>query len=271
MLLVEAEPGAGKTSLLQAAVNAAGGMTVVRATGVESEAEIEFSGLLAVLRPLLGGLDALPATQSDALRGVLGLAPTSARDRFAIGAATLSLLAHAAEDHPLLVVVDDAQWIDGASVDALCFAGRRLVADSVALLAAARTGEAPAFSAAGFEALVVGELDAGAAAQLVESVGGRPVAPEVIDRLRELTGGNPLALVEIPAVLSEDQLAGSESVPDPLPVGPTIERTFLRRLEVLPAGTQDALAVLALAGDDDVESVTRALAALGASASDLEP
>jgi predicted ATPase len=136
-LLLEGEPGVGKSALLRHAVALAEGMTVVRVTGVEAEAELEFSGLLELCRPLRPDLETLPEAQAAALRSVLGLEAARSRDRFSIGAATLALLAAAAERKPLLVIVDDAQWLDAASTDALCFAARRFVADRIALVAAA--------------------------------------------------------------------------------------------------------------------------------------
>jgi tetratricopeptide (TPR) repeat protein len=268
-LLVEGEPGVGKTSLLRHAIELAGSMTVVRATGIETEAELEFSGLLEVCRPLLDGVDGLPAPQAHALRGALGLEPERPRDRFAIGVATLGLLALAAERRPLLVVLDDAQWLDAASTDALCFAARRLLADRVAVLAAARTDEAPSFVAAGLERIVLDGLDPEAARRLVERAGAA-IAPDVVERLHALTGGNPLGLAESSAALSDEQRAGLESLPDPLPVGSTLERTYAGRLGAMPASTRAALVVLALAGDADHEAVMRALALLGTAPAALE-
>src|SRR6476646_9962700 len=135
------EPGIGKTALLDHAARQAEGMRVLRARGIESEAEIPFAGLAELLRPALPALDRIPAPQAAALAGALALAPAHAGDRFAIGAATLSLLSATAEERPLVLLVDDAHWLDVSSAQALLFAARRLVADPVALVLSAREGE----------------------------------------------------------------------------------------------------------------------------------
>jgi predicted ATPase len=166
-----AKPKPPPARLLGYAIERAEAMTVARATGVEFEAELEFSGLLELCRPLLRHLDDLPPVQVRALRGVLGSAETDVRDRFAIGAATLSLLAAVAEKEALLVVVDDAHWLDGPSADALRFAARRLLADRVAVVVATRLGEGTAFELPEPGELVVGPLDAAATRALLENAG----------------------------------------------------------------------------------------------------
>ena len=176
VLLLRGEAGIGKTSLLRYAIEQAEGMAVARATGVEPEAELEFSGLLELARPLLGLLDDLPEMQAQTLRGALGREPVHVRDRFAVGAATLSLLAAAAEREALLVVVDDAQWLDGPSADAVRFAARRLLADRVAVLVAARLGEGPPFELPGADELLVPPLNRRPAASCSSARSGRPFA-----------------------------------------------------------------------------------------------
>jgi predicted ATPase len=131
-LALRGEAGIGKTALLDYAVERADGMTVVRALGVEGDAELQFSGLLELLRPLTHHFASVPEQQAAALRCALGLGSAEGDDRFTVGAATLNVLAAAAEERPVLVVVDDFQWLDAASSDALRFAARRLVADAVA-------------------------------------------------------------------------------------------------------------------------------------------
>src|SRR5262249_17717220 len=153
------EAGLGKTSLLRYAIDRAEAMRVVRATGVEFEAELQFSGLLELCRPLLHHLDDLPDPQARSLRCVLGLEEAQAADRFGAGAGRLGLLAAVAEHEPLLVVVDDVQWLDAASADALRFATRRLFADRVAVIVAARQGEGRELEWPGAEELVVAPLD----------------------------------------------------------------------------------------------------------------
>ena len=148
-LVVLGEAGIGKSALLDYAAERTDGMAVARALGVESEAELEFSGLLEVCGPLLDRLPELPERQAAALRGALGLGPAEPAERFAVAAATMTLLATAAEDAPLLVLVDDAHWLDRSSTEALVFALRRLQADPVAVLFAVREDEGDAFTAPG--------------------------------------------------------------------------------------------------------------------------
>jgi hypothetical protein len=271
VLLISGEAGLGKTSLLRYAIERAGGMGVVRATGVEFEAELEFSGLLELFRPLLHHLGDLPDPQARCLRGVLGLEEARVSDRFGAGAATLSLLAAAAEREPLLVVVDDVQWLDAASADALRFAARRLFADRVAVIVAARAGEGRELEWPGAEELVVTPLDLSATRMLLEREIGSRVPDAVLAELHAATAGNPLALIELPGVLSAGQLAGREPLEQPLAVGVAVERAFARRAEQLPESTRAALLVLALATVDDVEAVKRGLGSAGLDLEALEP
>src|SRR4051794_7459527 len=139
-LLLHGEAGIGKTALLRWAIEAADGFQVLRAHGMESESDIPYAGLAELVSPLLALLDDLPAVQSGALRGALALAPATPTDRFTVPVALLSLLARAAEERPLLAVIEDAQWLDEASLEALLFAGRRLGAEGVAGLRGPRAG-----------------------------------------------------------------------------------------------------------------------------------
>jgi DNA-binding CsgD family transcriptional regulator len=271
VLLISGEAGLGKTSLLRYAIERAEAMSVVRATGVEFEAELEFSGLLELCRPLLHYLGDLPDPQARSLRGVLGLEEAQVSDRFGAGAATLGLLAAVAEREPLLVVVDDVQWLDAASADALRFATRRLFADRVAVIVAARHGEGRAFEWPGAEELVVAPLDLSATRMLLEREIGSRVPDAVLAELHAATAGNPLALIELPGVLSPDQLAGREPLEQPLAVGVAVERAFARRAERLPESTRAALLVLALGSVDDVEAVRRGLSSAGLDLEALEP
>ena len=253
-LVLRGEAGIGKTALLEHAVERAHDMKVVSALGVESEAELDFSGLLEVCRPMLDHLDEVPAGQAEALRGALGLAAAGAADRFMVGAATLSLLAAAGEALPVLVVIDDAHWLDRTSADALLFAARRLQADRVCLLFAAREGEDRTFEAPGVDSLEVPGLDQGSAASLLVAA----IAPEVADRLWSATGGNPLALLELPSMLSAGQLAGREPLEEPLPAGTSVEQAFARRARALPGDSQRALLVAAVSATDDLPTVSAA-------------
>lgn len=270
-LIMRGEPGIGKSALLRYASERADGMTVLTARGVESESELPFSGLAELLRPVLASLDEIPPPQAAALRGALALGPPAGGDRFTIYAATLSVLAAAAEEGGLLAVVDDAHWLDSSSAEALVFATRRLGAEGVVVLLAVREGEPRANEFAGLDEAVVTGLDEDAARSLVATREERPVSAEVFARLYEATRGNPLALIEIPTVLTGAQLAGGEPLPEPLPAGVGIERTFARRLSAFAAETQRAMLAAAASESTEMEVVARAAALLGVGVEALEP
>jgi class 3 adenylate cyclase/DNA-binding CsgD family transcriptional regulator len=246
-LVIRGEAGVGKSSLLTYAVDSADGFLVLRATGFEGEAELAFSGLLQLLRPLLDRLDELPPHQAAALGGALGLAPGEETDRLSIGVATLALIALGAEDTDVLVAIDDAQWLDSASSDALLFASRRFEADRVAVIFAVRDEGNGGFATTGFEELRVAGLGWEAARQL---------APQLTERLYELTQGNPLALVELPSELSEGQLEGTE----PLQLGSRVERAFRGRVQALSPDAQQALLIAAASDSDRLDTIVGALA-----------
>jgi len=266
-LVLRGEAGLGKTALLNYAAERAEGMTVVRAVGVEYEAELQFSGLLELLRPLLDHLEQIPPQQAEALRSALGLSAAGTHDRFTICAATLSLVAAAAESQPLLVLVDDAQWLDRATSDALLFAAKRLVADSAAILLAVREGGEREFEAPALEYLQLRPLRGDEAERLLS---GEAIAPAVVRELCEATHGNPLALLEVTRQLSGEQLAGRDPLPHPVPAGPTLERAFAWRAEALPDASRRALVVVAVALADDLETVAAALESLGIEPAALE-
>ncbi len=260
-LVIRGEAGIGKSALLGYAIERAEEMRVLRARGIESEAELAFSGLLELSRPILDRLEELPVRQALALRTAFALEPAKAVERFAISAATLSLIGTAAEETPLLVAVDDAHWLDSASLEALVFTARRLEADQVAFIFAVREGEG-AFPAGGLEELVLNGLDAEAAATLLTSASPARVTPRVADRLYALTRGNPLALVELPRALSPAQLAGTEPLEEPLQVGTRVERVFARRAAALGERSRRALVVVAASNTDEIEATAKALTLL---------
>ncbi|MEV5753107.1 AAA family ATPase [Actinoallomurus sp. NPDC052308] len=246
---LKGEAGAGKTALLDAAAARGGGMRVLRATGVESEFDLAFAALHQVLWPVTGSLDALPEPQRDALSTALGLSAGSVGDRFLLGAGVLSLLAEAAAPNGLICVVDDLQWVDRASADALLFAARRLGTERIAMLFAVR-GDVPV---KGVPLTVdVRGLPESAAAELLESRCGALPAP-VARELVTLTRANPLALSEIAAGLTPAQLAGREPLPDPLPGG---ARLFGHRVAALSAPAR--LVALVAAVETDLDPVLRA-------------
>jgi DNA-binding CsgD family transcriptional regulator len=270
-LVLRGEAGMGKTALLEYAAERAEGMTVVHAIGVEYEAELQFSGLLELMRPLLEHLPEIPPRQAEALKSALGLGEPKPYDRFTICAATLSLIAAAAEANPLVIVVDDAHWLDLATDDALLFSAKRLVADSVAILLAVREGGERTFDAPALEELELTTLGPEDATIVLAGDEGRAVAPDVAQRLCKATHGNPLALVELGNVLSAEQLSGREALPDPVPAGPTLDRAFAWRAEKLPGDSRRALVVAAVSLSDDVETISAAVESLGVARGALEP
>jgi DNA-binding CsgD family transcriptional regulator len=245
-LVVRGVAGCGKSTLLSDAIGRATGadMTVLCTSGVESESPLAFAALQRLLWPLRGRLAALPGPQQAALRAALGEAEGEG-DRFMAFLGTLSLLADAAETAPVLVVVDDAHWLDDASSAALLFVARRLQAERVALLFAARDGDARRFDASDLATVVVGGVTGADADALLSPHAGGDIDPAVRDQLVAGTGGNPLALVELAGALTSDQLAGRAPLPSPLPLTGGVERAFGDRYRRLDQPTQRFLLVAA--------------------------
>lgn len=260
-LLVTGEPGIGKTALLEYAVSAAGGARVLHGTGIESEAHLPFAGLHLLLRPAIEHTDALPDPQARALRGAFGLARAEPGDRMLVGLAVLSLLAEYAGGGRVLCVVDDAQWLDRASTEALLFAARRFDAEGIALVVGARTG----FVAPGLPRLALTGLDASAAAELLAEHAGA-LSPADRHRVLAQAQGNPLALLELPAALGTERPAG-----DVLPMTDTVRAAFLDQVRRLPEPTQRLLLVAAAEDTGDRGVVLRAAATLGCGPADLVP
>ena len=247
-LVLRGEAGVGKTALLDdtvAAAAAAAGMQTVRLTGVEPETQLGYAGLHQFLLPFADHVERLPAPQRDALRSTFGLVAGPPADRFLVALAVLTLLAEVASAAPLVCVVDDVQWLDPESVVVLGFVARRLYAEQVVMLFAVResAGELPAL--AGLPELVLGGLDDQAALDLLASLVPGRLSPAVAARIIAVTGGNPLALVEVARELSPAQLAGAELLPEPLHIGGSLEQAFSRRVSRLPPETRLLLAVAA--------------------------
>jgi DNA-binding CsgD family transcriptional regulator len=239
-LVLRGSAGIGKTVLLDHAVQQASGFQVLHYTAVESEAELPFAGLHALLGPLLVRLPEIPETQARALRASLALESTATTNRLAVYAGALSLFGAAAEQVPLLVVVDDAHWLDGPSAEALTFAARRLTAESLALLFAVREGEGTDLGVA-LPTIDLEPLEEAASMELLHERFGSAIAAKVARHLAGATGGNPLALLEVTALLDEGERAGSEPLPDYLPASESVERTVRRALRSLPLETRRAL------------------------------
>jgi len=263
-LVVRGEAGVGKSALLDYAIRAAAGMRVAQAVGMESEMELAFASVHQLCAPLLDRLEGLPAPQRDALGVAFGLREGAAPDRFMVGLAVLTLLAEEAEDRPLLCVVDDAQWLDRASAQVLAFAARRLLAEPVGLIFAARE---PGEQFGGLAELEVRGLPDQDARTLLRSVVRFRLDEQVWDRMLAETAGNPLALLELPRGLSPTQLAGGFGLAGAQPVPARIEQGFRRRLEALPAETRSLMLVAAAEQARDPALVWRAAGQLGIPAS----
>jgi DNA-binding CsgD family transcriptional regulator len=270
VLVVRGEPGVGKTSLLEYAVEQAADCRVVRAAGVQSEMELPFAGLHQLCGPMLDGLDGLPGPQRDALREAFGLQDGGVPDHFRVALAVLSLLAAAAEERPLACVIDDAQWLDRASRQALVSVGRRLLAERIALLFSVREPSAAEEFAGLPELFVDGLGDEDARAVLAAGIRG-PMDAHVRDRILAETRGNPLALLELPRGLTPAELAGGFGLPDRGPLTSRIERSFLRRFESLPPESRQLLLVAAAEPTGDVPLLWRAAERLGIGAGAAGP
>ncbi|MCA2221989.1 ATP-binding protein [Nonomuraea aurantiaca] len=301
-VVVKGETGIGKSALLGYAAGRAAGWPVLRTLGVESETELPFAALHLLLRPVLGYAERLPPGQAAALRGAIGAAPAEVADRFLVGLAALTLLSDLAGDEPILCLVDDAQWLDDASADALLFAARRLDAEGVVMLFALRDGAAiprpgamatpgviplrpeslatprvipprpEPLATPGVAELRLGRLEAAVAEEFLADR-ARDLAPQVRRRVLDEAAGNPLALIEFAAVLTPEQRAGRMS---PLPFagesGPLSHRvrtTFEAYINRFPESARAALLVAAADDTGDLDLILRAAARLGATVADL--
>jgi DNA-binding CsgD family transcriptional regulator len=262
VLVVRGEAGIGKTALLEHVVEQAAGWRIVRAAGVQSEMELPFAGLHQLCGPMLDGLDGLAAPQRDALREAFGLEDGSTPDHFLVALAVLSLLAHEAEAGPLACAIDDAQWLDRASRQALAFVARRLLAERIAMVFAVREPSDTDELAGLPELLIDGLGDDDARTVLASGISG-PLDTHVRDRVVAETRGNPLALLELPRGLTPAELAGGFGLPDRGPLSGRIERSFLRRFESLPRDSRRLLLTAAAEPVGDVALLWRAAHRLG--------
>ena len=265
VLVLRGEAGVGKTVLLDetVAVAAAAGMQTARLTGVEAETQLGYAGLHRFLVPFADQLERLPGPQREALRSTFGLVVRPPADRFLVALAVLTLLAEVASATPLVCVIDDVQWLDPESVVVLGFVARRLYAERVVLLFAVREPAGQVSALAGLPELAIGGLDEAAALELLASLVPGPLSLAVGARIVAETGGNPLALVEVARELSPAQLAGSEVLPEPLPIGGSLEKLFRRRVSRVPPEARLLLAVAAAEPAASQALLWRAAAQLG--------
>jgi len=260
VLVVYGDPGVGKTALLEYAATAAPDFGVARAVGVEGEMELAFAALHQLCSPNLDLIDGLPDPQREALEVALGLSAGRTPDPFLVGLAVLNLLSEAAEERPLLCVIDDAQWLDRASARVLAFVARRLLAERIAMVFAARE---QIVSLAGFAELQVEPLGHRDARALLDSILPGRLDERVLERIVVETHGNPLALLELPRGLTPAQLAGGFGLPTALPLSTGIEQSFTRRLVRLPRDARQLVLLAAAEPLGDPALLWRAAQQLG--------
>ena len=268
VLVVRGEPGVGKTTLLEHLAGQERGCQVARASGAQSEMELAFAGLHQLCAPMLGRAERLPLPQQDALRTAFGLVAGPPPDRFIVGLAALNLLSEMAAEHPLICLIDDEQWLDQASAQALGFTARRLGADPVGLVFATRD---PGAELAGLPELEVAGLPAQDARTLLDSALAGPLDPQVQDLIVAETRGNPLALLELPEALSPAELAGGFGLPQAATLAGQAGRAFTRQLAALPPETRRLVLLAAAEPSGDWALVGRAASRLGIGATAAEP
>jgi DNA-binding CsgD family transcriptional regulator/predicted negative regulator of RcsB-dependent stress response len=268
VLVVRGEPGVGKTTLLEHVAGQEHGCQVARVAGVQSETELAFAGLHQLCAPMLGRAERLPLPQQDALRTAFGLVAGPPPDRFIVGLAALNLLSEVAAERPLICLIDDGQWLDRASAQALGFTARRLAADPVGLVFAARD---PGAELAGLPELGVGGLPDNDARALLDSALAGPLDDQVRDLIVAETRGNPLALLELPDGLSPAELAGGFGLPRAAPLTGRAGHAFDRQLAALPAQTRRLVLLAAADPSGDRSLVWRAAGRLGIEVQAAEP
>ena len=245
VLVLRGEAGVGKTSLLDWAAEQADEMQVARVAGAEAEMDMGFAGLHQLLIPFLGGFEGLPAPQRQALGSAFGMVAGPPPDRFLVGMAALTVLTDAAAARPVLCLIDDAQWLNQVSIEVLGFVARRLYADRVGMVFAAREGEGRAVVLAGLQELTVGGLGEEAAQELLATSAGAQVDRQVSGRIVTDTAGNPLALVELAAELTAAELSGAEPLDWPLRFEGRLDELYRSRVRALPGGAQTLLLLAA--------------------------
>ena len=262
VLVMSGEAGVGKTALLDYLAEQADGCRILRVVGVESEMELAFAGLHQLCSPMLGHVTRLPAPQRDALTTAFGLSNGAPPDGFLVGLALLSLLAEAAEQQPLVCLVDDLQWLDQTSKLTLGFAARRLLAEPIGLVFAGRP-TADVHGLGGLPELMIRGLSSADARALLSAALHTPIDPRVLDQIVAEADGNPLALLELPRSENPADLAGGFALSATAPVTSRIEQAFLARLISLPAETRLLLLLAAAEPSGDLLLLDRAATSLG--------
>jgi DNA-binding CsgD family transcriptional regulator/tetratricopeptide (TPR) repeat protein len=271
VLVLEGDPGIGKSALLAEARQATEGV-VLSTAGVETESDIAYVNLADVFRHHYSYLKSIPERQADALASVFAIGPSKPADRFTVAAATLTLLAAIAANGPVLVTIDDAQWVDQASLGALTFAANRLEAEGIVLMFAVRPGQPVAQRLSRFLKLTIGGLDVSAARAVVARAAPVGMSDASTSRLVEESGGNPLALLTLPATMKSEDFAMWAMGAEPLPISSVIEDAFRGNIQVLPNPTRQALCLLAIMESSGIAQHFRsALEAERRSADDLDP
>ncbi|MED5812208.1 AAA family ATPase [Mycolicibacterium sp. 050232] len=259
-LVIHGEVGIGKTALLDYLAARAADMRIVRAAGVESEMELAYAGLHQICAPFLDRLDRLPAPQRESMQVAFGISSGPAPDQFVFGLGLLGLLSHAAEEKPLLCIVDDQQWLDCASAKALAFVARRLGEESVGMVFATRERR---IEVVGLPDLPVAELPEADARRLLDSALRGPLDARVRDQIVAETHGNPLALLELPRGASAAELAGGFVLPRADSLTGALEESFRRRYSALTSGARRLLLIAAADPTGDAALVWRAAARMG--------
>jgi DNA-binding CsgD family transcriptional regulator len=263
VLALIGDPGLGTSALLEHAAARAHDMRVLRCVGASAEVEFPFAGLLQLVQPLLGLVDRLPAPQAAALRGVFGLSDDRVEDRFLISIGALTLLGEAAEDLPLLCLVDEVAWLDHETAETLAFVARRLEAEPIAILIALTEAQAQSFALPNVLGVRLSPLETHDALAVVRDIAGPNVSPSVAERIVRAAGGVPLVLTELVASLTQDQLAGRTPLPVALPVSAGIEELYRGLVRALPGPSRTALLIAAATRLGELKTIAAALRAMG--------
>lgn len=270
VLVLTGEPGVGKTALLGFARETAGDALILGTVGAEPESDIAYANLADIFRPVVDEIAKLHSRQAQALSGALALGPAQAGDRFGVAAATLSLLGVLASSRTVLLTVDDAQWVDTFSLEALAFAANRLHAEGITMLIGTREGAAAGSAFGRHTRLQVKGLDDSSAREVIRTTCPQ-LSPPVTARLIAEAGGNPLALRELPTLLQPDELVAWSRGLEPLPIASVLQEAFSDQVGDLPAETQYVLLLIAVLGAVPFDVVERAMTAARLRAEAVEP